>query len=239
MRQNQIFLLENPTEFVHKLLLWSQNFSEIAAYASCSFPSQLPLNFEMPNASFDFLIGVESLKSVQSADFEGLSSFEKVKQHLAIEKDWLLGYWGYDLKNEIENLTSSHFDGVTLPNLFFFQPRWVFTISANRLEISFIPSIDSASSIQSIFQDISSFPVKFNFSLTNTAIQRRISDRAYLDAIRDIKQLIQLGEIYQVNFCQEFYIEDVALQPIALFFKLIAYSPAPFACFLKIVSVYS
>ncbi|MBR7718830.1 anthranilate synthase component I family protein [Microvirga sp. SRT04] len=41
------------------------------------------------------------------------------------------------------------------------------------------------------------------------------------------------GEVYELNLCQEFYAENVALEPVDVFWRLMAASPAPFAGFVR------
>ena len=49
---------------------------------------------------------------------------------------------------------------------------------------------------------------------------------------------IQRGDIYEANFCQEFYAVNRHIDPITTFLKLNEISEAPFATFLKIADKY-
>lgn len=42
-----------------------------------------------------------------------------------------------------------------------------------------------------------------------------------------------MGDIYEMNFCQEFYDENANIDPWETYKRLNAFSPAPFSCFLK------
>ncbi|NCP46187.1 MAG: aminodeoxychorismate synthase component I, partial [Flavobacteriales bacterium] len=64
-------------------------------------------------------------------------------------------------------------------------------------------------------------------------VKNRISKAEYLDKVAALKSHIQLGDIYEVNFCQEFYAENVPINPIDYYFLLNEKSPTPFSCFVK------
>lgn len=49
-----------------------------------------------------------------------------------------------------------------------------------------------------------------------------------------MQQHIALGDIYEANFCQEFYAENTQIEPLSTFWRLNVISEPPFACFLKI-----
>ncbi|RZK35672.1 MAG: anthranilate synthase component I family protein, partial [Hymenobacter sp.] len=54
-----------------------------------------------------------------------------------------------------------------------------------------------------------------------------------LRAVEHVREDILNGEVYELNLCQEFYAEGVALDPVAAFWRLNAASPAPYAGFLR------
>ncbi len=58
------------------------------------------------------------------------------------------------------------------------------------------------------------------------------SKAAYLDCIRRIKDYIRSGDVYQVNLSQRFE-APLRCHPYALYRRLRALSPAPFACYLN------
>jgi len=44
--------------------------------------------------------------------------------------------------------------------------------------------------------------------------------------------------IYEVNFCQEFYAENIEIDPLTIYLKLNEISPTPFSCFVKFKDKY-
>ena len=65
-------------------------------------------------------------------------------------------------------------------------------------------------------------------------IQQRISKEEYINSVHTIQEHIQAGDIYEMNFCQEFYVEDVTIDALTVFEKLNRLSKAPFSCYYKL-----
>ena len=74
-------------------------------------------------SSYDAVLAVDAFTSLQT-DYN--NAFQDLQQYQSQTKDWLFGYLSYDLKNDIEELHSNNFDGLTFPDLFFFQPNFEF-----------------------------------------------------------------------------------------------------------------
>src|SRR5690606_24434132 len=55
----------------------------------------------------------------------------------------------------------------------------------------------------------------------------------YLQKVEKLQEHIHRGDVYEANFCQEFYAEGVALEPLDSFHRLNAISNPPFAAFFK------
>ncbi|MFN7675274.1 MAG: aminodeoxychorismate synthase component I, partial [Flavobacterium sp.] len=119
--------IENPEAFKSQLLLWSQQFREVVFLDSNDYPSKY--------SSFDCVLAVDSFTSLQT-DYH--NAFEDLKQYQQQSKDWLFGYLSYDLKNDTEKLHSNNFDGLHFPDLFFFQPKKLFFLKGNQIEIHYL-----------------------------------------------------------------------------------------------------
>ena len=65
------------------------------------------------------------------------------------------------------------------------------------------------------------------------ALRPRLPKADYLRAVEAVREDILNGEVYELNLCQEFYAEGVALDPVDVFLRLMAASPAPFAGFVR------
>jgi para-aminobenzoate synthetase component 1 len=64
-------------------------------------------------------------------------------------------------------------------------------------------------------------------------IQQRISKDLYLEKITKMLEYINKGDIYEANFCMEFFAENATINPLEKFLKLNEISKSPQAVFFK------
>jgi para-aminobenzoate synthetase component 1 len=142
----------------------------------------------------------------------------------------LFGYLSYDLKNDIEELHSNNYDGLHFPDLFFFQPKKLFLLKGNQLELHYLYLCDDE--MTSDIEEINQCSV-FSTQHSEVAIQQRISKEEYLSKVVKMLHHIHRGDIYEANFCMEFYAENAIINPITIYQKLNAISEPPFAVYFK------
>jgi para-aminobenzoate synthetase component 1 len=75
--------------------------------------------------------------------------------------------------------------------------------------------------------------VTFNESIS-LKIKPTIDKAQYLSTIKKLKEHIQRGDCYEVNFCQQFAVENAVINPIYVYGKLTELSPAPFGALYKL-----
>ena len=75
-------------------------------------------------------------------------------------------------------------------------------------------------------------------SRNDVKIHKRISKKEYLKHLDTVLEHIHRGDIYEVNFCQEFFAEDAIINPLQVYEHLNEISSPPFASFLKIKDNY-
>ena len=206
--------------FKQQLLFWGQQFREIIFMDSNEYPQQY--------SSYDCILAVDAFTSIKTDDH---NAFEDLKQYQQITKDWLFGYLSFDLKNDVEHLKSSNFDGLGFPDLFFFQPKKIFLLKGNELEIQYLNMCDDE--IEEDLEEINIQSSIFNVQDSHIKIQQRISKENYLDKASKILEHIHQGDIYEVNFCMEFFAENAIINPLEKFVKLNAISQPPFAIYFK------
>jgi para-aminobenzoate synthetase component 1 len=217
--------ISNPKQFKQQILTWAQQFREIVFLDS------------NPNAdleaqkysSYDCILAVDAFTSIKT-DFH--NAFEDLKQYQQTSKDWLFGYLSYDLKNDVEVLQSDNFDGLNFPDLFFFQPKKLFLLKGNNLEICYLNMCDDE--LEDDFEEI----LKFQHPTPNTQnatpnIEQRISKENYLKKLAQIFEYIHHGALYEANFCMEFFAENTSIDPLEKFRKLNEISKPPFAVYFK------
>ena len=147
--------------------------------------------------------------------------------------DWLFGYLGYDLKNELENLTSSNFDGLHFSNLLFFRPQVVFAVSEKTLSIHYLKNRYNRQTAGSLYDAIMAAPQIDGNNDTQIKVESQFTKDEYLSTISGVLQHIQRGDIYEMNLCQEFYANNCKINPYETYNSLNAISPTPFSAFGK------
>ncbi len=220
MRTSIIKNIENSIQFKQQLLTWSQQFREVIFLDSNNYPQSY--------SSFDCILAVDAFTCVKT-DYH--NAFEDLKQYQQVTKDWLFGYLSYDLKNDVEVLHSNNFDGLDFPDLFFFQPKKVFLVKGNQLEIQYLNMCDDE--VEEDFDEISVQYSVFSVQSLEIEIKQRISKESYLEKVSKILEHIHRGDIYEANFCMEFFIENATINPLEKFLKLNEISKSPFAVYFK------
>lgn len=144
------------------------------------------------------------------------------------DKGWIFGHLGYDLKNEIELLSSKNPDAVLFPDMVFFRPKIV--IQLNDKEIIIESSLDP----ELIFNEIICEDYETQYGKKGIEIKSRIEKEEYVAIINKLKEHIQRGDCYEINFCMEFYAHRAYIDPVHVYQKLSQYSPNPFSAFYKL-----
>lgn len=212
--------IANPKLFKEQILSWAQQFREVVFLDSNSYPQQY--------SNFDCILAVDAFTSLKTDYY---NAFEDLKQYQQNTKDWLFGYLSYDLKNGIENLHSNNFDGLNFPDLFFFQPKKVFILKGNELEIQYLMLCDDE--VEEDFEEIIKVQTETFVTLSGVEVKQRISKELYVQKVNKMLEHIHVGDMYEANFCMEFYAENAVINPLEKFKKLNEISQAPFSVFFK------
>ena len=210
------------SHFKNQVLHWSEQFREIVFLDS---------NSESNNqkySNYDLVLAVDAFTSIKT---DYVNSFQELHQYQSQSKDWLFGYLSYDLKNNLEDLNSNNFDGLEFPDLFFFQPKKIFLLKGNNLEIQYLRMCDDE--IESDLEEIINNEIVHFESENLVAIQHRISKEKYLSKVTQMLHHIHLGNIYEANFCMEFFAENAQINPLEIYQKLNKISEPPFAVYFK------
>lgn len=204
------------------MLIWSQQFNEVVWLDSNAHKDHL--------SSYDAILAVGAQSSLITS-YHG--AFEQLKTYQTQVKDWIFGYLTYDLKNDLEHLTSENYDGLQFPDLFFFQPKKLILIKGTTVEFHYLKTVES--DMETDLKTIQRFSNSTNpYSENNIKIKLRIHKEAYFEKVNAMLDHIQRGNIYEANFCQECYVEDAQIDPLEIFKKLNAISKTPFATFFKL-----
>lgn len=199
-----------------KVLNWAKQFSTF-----CFLDNH---QYQIEPHSVECLLAAGQKRMISSI---AGSALHELEQFLDERKSWLFGHLSYDLKNEIENISSRHVDQVGFPDLFFFEPEILIRLSADEVCIE-------ADDALAVFEEIenyvnNSLPVTGSFQVKN-----RISKSQYVDYVRQLQKHIARGDCYEVNYCQEFFAEGAIIDPLHVYKRLSETSPNPFSALYRV-----
>lgn len=224
MRRTISFTVGDLVGFKNALLGWAQQFSEVVWMDSNGHTGKY--------SSFDAILAVDALTSIK---VESKNAFADLKTYRATVQDWIFGYLSYDLKNDLELLTSSNYDGLNFPDLQFFQPKKIIVFRGREVSFQYLNGVgheielDFGSIMESTAPDFIQPTPTSDFR-----IKMRIFKDEYFKRVARMLDRIHRGDIYEANFCQEFYAEDTQIDPLQAYYRLNAISRSPFAVFLKL-----
>lgn len=226
-KKYEVSLTENLKK---KLLHWSQKFEEVVLLDS---------NDRNNSSNYSRYIAILAVDAFTVIKTDYNQAFKKLEEYQSKTNDWLFGYLTYDLKNDIELLKSNNFDGLHFPDLYFFQPKRIFLFTNSGVEIQYLKCVEEELETDwedILNQDINAYKFKNKSSLK---ILSRTSKENYFNRLNKILEYIQRGDIYESNFCQEFYSENTKIDPLSTFIYLNKISKPPFATFLRLGNLYA
>ncbi len=202
----------------YKMLNWANQFNIFCLLDNNQY------NFSTPQ--FECLLAAGSIKTLQPMPG---NAFNELQDFVQEENDWIFGHLAYDLKNEVENLSSQNFDGIQFPDLFFFIPKIILNLKKDSLDIGMVEGDPNI-----IYQNILSATENKKIQKSIPVIKNRFSKEEYIETVKKIQERILRGDCYEINFCQEFYAENCEIDPLEIYLKLSQLSPNPFAGFYKL-----
>jgi para-aminobenzoate synthetase component 1 len=208
-------LADLPADFRARALQWAAQFPHCAYYEHNDLQRAAP-------GTFRRLLAVASAAPAAPTSLAKLPAYSRGESG---QEAPYCGFITYDAKNEIEALHSQNFSGLNWPVLHFFQPETYLHWQADALEIH--------GHTAGVLAAILATEIPAAAPATVPPLRPRMPRTEYLGAVEAVREDILNGEVYELNLCQEFYAENVALDPVAAFWQLNAASPAPYAGFLR------
>lgn len=228
MRTTLTHQLKDSEIFKKKLLYWAQQYDDVVWIDSNNHLGKY--------SSYDAILAVDAFTSLRT---DYINAFDKLSEYQNTTNDWVFGYLTYELKNAIEDLESNNYDGLGFPDLYFFQPKKLFFLKDNNVEIQYLKMVDDEidndlMNIMNCQSELCEDQVKEK----QIKIKLRIHKDDYFTKVNQMLAHIQRGDIYEANFCQEFYAENSQIDPLETFNRLNNISKPPFATFLKFEDKY-
>jgi len=163
---------------------------------------------------------------------ETKNAFERLKNFYNVHPGWLFGYLSYDLKNDIENLTSKNPDLQDFPTLHFFRPKGVIELSRKQTILHIINSKQDEN-WEGLIKKAQKKWIQKPIKKTKKPTLQWIGKESYIKNFNKIANHIQQGDIYEVNYCMEFKATDIEIDPLDLYKNLNENTKAPFSVFYR------
>ena len=198
---------------------WARGSSPIAWYDSNDYSHQ--------NNDFDAILALET--------FEENPWYTSEKElQTVLGTDWLFGYFSYEYNAAWEQVTPTNPSFLSVPQLQFFKPKKIWLLKGDLLTALYLesdnPSVD--------FECITNSVTRIETSFMAIDLSPRIRKDIYLQHASALKDQIMRGDIYEVNYCMEWYADEVDVSPMALFNALNRISKTPFSAFLSFDNTY-
>ncbi|KIC92848.1 aminobenzoate synthetase [Flavihumibacter solisilvae] len=157
------------------------------------------------------------------------NAFALLKAFYDHEQDWLFGHFGYDLKQETEQVPSLLPDKTGFPDCYFFVPEHLLFVAGGQLLIS-----SHSASPDRIIQEVLSMPRKQESACPPVTLVAGMDRSEYIQKVEALKAHIHRGDCYEINFCQEFSAGNVVIDPVQTYRRLAGISPNPFSVYYQL-----
>ena len=219
IRSKTVFNVKNYPDIKAQLLDWASGSTPIAWYDSNDYPHL--------NNDFDAILALETI------DENPWLTSQKALQSV-LGTDWLFGFFSYEYNATWEQVTPTNPAFLSVPQLQFFRPKKIWLLKGDLLTALYLeidnPAVDFEYIINRVVED--------KPALTAIDLSPRISKDIYLQHASALKQHIMRGDIYEVNYCMEWYADDVDVSPMTLFNALNRVGRTPFSAFLSFENKY-
>jgi len=177
---------------------------------------------------------VECLLAVGGKKDPTCDSLNGLQNLLNENRGWLFGHLSYDLKNDIEGLQTTRPEKLGFPDIFFFEPRIIIRLSEKESD-SHRMEIECDEDAEMIFTAIMSAEIiEVSEQSRPITIHQRVSKEKYIETIEQLKKHILRGDCYEINYCMEFFAENIVADPLSIYQKLSSTSPNPFSALYKL-----
>jgi para-aminobenzoate synthetase component I len=208
---------------------WSARFSTCCFFDNHQYPSEIP--------GYEVLVAVGERARLEAS---AGNAFRQLKEFSQAQADWLFGHFSFDLKSETEQSPSRLPDFIRFPDMFFFVPEVVILLNQHEIQIGLFGNHQQEvlDEIEKEQPPTANRQPSTKLLVRNPVIQKRISKSDYIQTVQQLRHHILRGDCYEINFCQEFFVENAELNPLNLFHDLNRLSPSPFSAYYSVDQKY-
>jgi para-aminobenzoate synthetase component 1 len=207
--------------FKKKALAWANQFRVVCLLDSNKHTGN-------KYAQREWVLAIDATAEVEA----GANAFEKLTEFWQGVHTEIFGFLSYDLKNQLEKLSSQHAQHPGFPHLYFFSPRYVLELKGNKLTVN-----RNYPETFELLERINNYALE-EVPAPALSFRSRTAKATYLQNITAIRQQIEAGDFYELNYCNEFYSEGTAIAPVPAFLRLNETAQAPFSTFFKLNDKY-
>lgn len=220
--------IENPELFKQRALKWANKFSTVCLLNSNNYKQDA-----YSRISWRLVVDAVDFVSVKDLN-ERTDPFQQLADFLVSKSEDVYGFFSYDLKAHTHKLTDDLLSISQFPLLFFFQPRYVFNIHGNQLTVN-----RNYPETFEILEAISSIAIDEDETIVGpTTLKSCVEYDEYLHNVEQIRQQIEAGDFYELNYCINFTGNYTEINPGALYNLLNNKTEAPFSTYFKLNDQY-
>lgn len=158
---------------------------------------------------------------------EGLEAFLSRNQG-----SYRFGLLSYDLKEALHGLNSNNPDLIHVPHVTFWVPECVVRMDHENFE--FLSGEKNETTLE-LITEILEEETNTNYHQHLFRFEPSVTKKDYIKTVLQLKAHIQRGDIYEINYCQEFVAKDVELTNVwDTYFKLNHLTKAPHSAFVQL-----
>ncbi len=193
-------------------------------------PNRLPAQY----INYQLLAGLSIYDSVIG---NANGSFEKIRIFQQQFNDWYFLHLTFDLMEDTHGIKPKFSSHVVFPSFHIFRPQFVIEVKNDILTVHYLYGDEQIA--RSLITEIQKPRIKHIKKETiNLNKFKTIEKPEYNKQIKILQQHIARGDIYEVNYCINFYYENIKINPYYIYLKLSEQSPAPFSVFYKLNNQY-
>ncbi|MFW6275170.1 MAG: anthranilate synthase component I family protein [bacterium] len=223
------FMIPDYSDFIPKLLSWANTNFETLTFLNSNQSENDPYG------SYNKILAA-GIRSEIIVDHQNQDPFETLKTFSDQNQDWIFGFMSYELKNKDTKQSKDHkatkTDHIKMPLMHFYIPEVVFVLGEKELSIGFANRDKTKMQAECILRNIEKFNFYKKTTHSSPIIKQRVSRENYLQNVRNIQKHIKRGDIYEMNYCIEFFSHD-QINPLHTYLELTRKNPSPFSCFYK------
>lgn len=184
-------------------------------------------NQQYNNGAYECLLAVNPLRFIDDR-----SSYKEIDNFLSHSHGWTFGHLSYSLVRQLHPAANIKNDRIGFPDFFFFEPEVLILLKKDCLIINAPFADEVFIQLNAELEEIEKPAVQ------SLVLKQAITKEKYISILQHLKAHILRGDCYEINFCQEFFADDVIVNATKLFYNLLQLSPTPFSALYRLHDKY-